>query len=255
MGLRPSDADAPEGSDPRPGGVALKGKAASRSALVSKTSAIRKAAWPRRRRKKEEAAAGDKGSKDPDMQESALLAWTRESLSKDCWLNTLDLGDPRDYCPEELLEVNAVGMGEEYHADGMSQITIDSGAAVSVIPKGFASEFPVHKDEHTGKRHFRAADGGRIADLGVQKVDVTTSTGDKRVMTFRVANVTKPLCAVSQVCAKGNRVIFDSAGSYIEHKATGKRTPLREQNGVYVLDVWLAGERPWQTGPFGGPGM
>eukprot|EP00973_Karenia_brevis_P071862 9986633-Karenia_brevis.AAC.1 len=40
----------------------------------------------------------------------------------------------------------------------------------------------------------------------------------------------------------GNRVVLDSEdapeGSYIENKATGHRTYLRQENGVYLLDLW-----------------
>ena len=39
---------------------------------------------------------------------------------------------------------------------------------------------------------------------------------------------------------KGNRVIFDPEGSFIENIQNGDRMPLREDNGVYVLDVLVA---------------
>ena len=66
-----------------------------------------------------------------------------------------------------------------------------------------------------------------------------TKGGGMRSMSFRVADVTKPLGAVSKICHKGNKVVFDVEGSYIEHKATGTRTALREERGVYVLDIGL----------------
>ena len=34
--------------------------------------------------------------------------------------------------------------------------------------------------------------------------------------------------------------IFDDDGSYILNKATGERTALRQENGVYLLDVSIA---------------
>ena len=70
-----------------------------------------------------------------------------------------------------------------------------------------------------------------------------SSDGDNGNMRFRLANVTKPLGAVSSVCDKGNRVVFDSEGSYVELKSSGKRIPLRRQNGVYVMDVWVGGSK------------
>ena len=61
-------------------------------------------------------------------------------------------------------------------------------------------------------------------------------------MTFQVAGVSKALGAVSRIVGAGNRVIFDdpnTVGSFIENKASGKRTPLRLHNGVYYMDVWM----------------
>ena len=60
-------------------------------------------------------------------------------------------------------------------------------------------------------------------------------------MAFQVAGVSKALGAVSRIVGNGNRVVFDhpnEGGSYIENKTTGKKTPLRQNNGVYYLDVW-----------------
>ena len=43
-------------------------------------------------------------------------------------------------------------------------------------------------------------------------------------------------------------MVFDVEGSYIEHKATGTRTALREERGVYVLDIELANGSPVNKG-------
>ena len=64
--------------------------------------------------------------------------------------------------------------------------------------------------------------------------------GSVYTMAFQVAGVSKALRAVSRIVGAGNRVIFDdpnTVGSFIENKATGKKTPLRQHNGVYYLDV------------------
>ena len=59
-------------------------------------------------------------------------------------------------------------------------------------------------------------------------------------MTFQAtSHVRKPLAAASKITAKGNRIVLDdeSSLSYIENKATGTRTPLKIENGVYVMEV------------------
>ena len=58
-------------------------------------------------------------------------------------------------------------------------------------------------------------------------------------MTFQIAAISKPLGAVSKFVGSKYRVVFDEPTSYIESKATGKKTSLRESNGVYFLDVWM----------------
>ena len=61
-------------------------------------------------------------------------------------------------------------------------------------------------------------------------------------MAFQVAGVSKALGAVSRIVGAGNRVVFDdpaTIGPFIERKETGEKTPLRQHNGVYYLDVWV----------------
>ena len=62
-------------------------------------------------------------------------------------------------------------------------------------------------------------------------------------MKLNLAKVTKPLAAVSQICKAGHRVVMDlegSEGSFIENKATGERTNIYLENGVFVMDVWVS---------------
>ncbi len=61
-----------------------------------------------------------------------------------------------------------------------------------------------------------------------------------RKMTFQVARVNKALGSVSKIVTNGNRVVFDQSGSYIENTWTKDKIWLREDNGVYVLDMLVA---------------
>ena len=66
-------------------------------------------------------------------------------------------------------------------------------------------------------------------------------------MAAQVADVNKALLSVSRIVKAGNRVVFDSEGSYIEHKTTGEWKPLEEKGGIYTLKIWVPRE---QSTPF-----
>ena len=69
-------------------------------------------------------------------------------------------------------------------------------------------------------------------------------------MTCQAAAVSKPLGSVRRICAAGHCTVFDEDGSYIENKTTGEINMLREDNGNYMLDMWVV---PPQTAEWGSP--
>ena len=79
-----------------------------------------------------------------------------------------------------------------------------------------------------------------------RKLDVCTLDGQqRRSMTFQVARVKKALGLVSQMVKNGNKLVFDQDGSgkdtsYIQNKRTNEKIWLRQENGVYVLDLMVA---------------
>ena len=48
--------------------------------------------------------------------------------------------------------------------------------------------------------------------------------------------------------------MFDGDNSYIEHKATGTRTPVKQRNGVFVIEVNLENLVQKNAAGFGRPG-
>ena len=124
------------------------------------------------------------------------------------------------------------------HKDGWKAISIliDSGASDSVAPPG---TFPDVKTLETNASkagvQYTAAGGHKIDNLGMQRPYIFLQDGSKHIMSFQVAGVSKALGAVSRLVGAGNRVVFDdpnTVGSFIENKVTGKKTPLRQHNGV-----------------------
>lgn len=119
-------------------------------------------------------------------------------------------------------------------------MTIDTGAAVTVCPKGEFGEFPV--EEGAGKKagvSYRSASGGRMENEGEKKVKFHTEEGHKRGITFQVCDCTKPLISAAEIVAAGNRIVLDSNGSFIENKRTGQKTKLIKENGVFVMNTWV----------------
>ena len=56
-----------------------------------------------------------------------------------------------------------------------------------------------------------------------------TDSGLLRRLTAQVTEVNKALLSVSRMVQAGNTVVFDSEGSYIEHKSSGEWMPLQEK--------------------------
>ena len=131
------------------------------------------------------------------------------------------------------------------HKDGWKAISIliDSGASDSVAPPGMFPQIKIlETNASRAGMEYTAAGGHKIPNLGMQRPYIHLLDGSKYTMTFQVAGVSKALGAVSRIVGAGNRVVFDdpnTVGSIIVNKSTGKKTPLRQHNGVYYMDVWV----------------
>ena len=120
----------------------------------------------------------------------------------------------------------------------MLAITVDSGASDSIGPEGIAPGVEVRETAASKAGvQYTVANGHKIPNKGEKDVPMVTEEGDEASMTFQIADVHKALGSVRRICEAGNRVVFDEEGSYIENKATGKRTKMEKKGGVYVLKV------------------
>jgi hypothetical protein len=120
------------------------------------------------------------------------------------------------------------------------EAVVDSGAAESVATESMAPW--VTKRESEGSRRgqtYLSASGDKLPNLGEKRFDIVTSEGNWAQATFQVAQVTRPLCSVSKMCDKGNRVVFELEGGYAQNIATGMKTKFARQNNVYVMDMYL----------------
>ena len=120
------------------------------------------------------------------------------------------------------------------------RVTVDSGAAESVIPVDEVLNYKKHlreKDEW-----FQTASGEPIKNEGEQRIPVVLPSGQMRGMTFQACDVTKPLASVKRMMDAGHAVVFapeEFGGSFVLNLETGDDEILIEEDGNYYMDVWI----------------
>ena len=145
-------------------------------------------------------------------------------------------------------------LGQDMWQSFKDPLIIDSGAAETVLPIGWAENYAM--TESPGSKigeFYQTADGTPIYNEGQKTLKLVNNLGQARTMTFQCAQVSKALGSVSKICSNNNRVVFDDDGSYIENKDTGERLWLEQRNGVYVLDMMIAPQSwtgDWNDSPF-----
>ena len=105
---------------------------------------------------------------------------------------------------------------------------------------------------------YEVANGDEIFNQGDKKfiAYMTTVQGqdsEGRGVTAQICDVHRPLMSVRKMCKSGHKVIFDEEGSYVENKETGEQLKIIEEDGEYLLDVWVRAKESNDT-TFGGQG-
>ena len=128
---------------------------------------------------------------------------------------------------------------------------VDSGAAVTVIPRWSCGAYPAVKGDGAGVT-YRTATNQAVKDEGLREL-IGRPNGQGEVMGIRarVADVHKALLSVAEVVDKGFRVVFDTDQdgrdtSHMVRKSTGQRVEFRRRNKVYEIDWDIL---PYQPGP------
>ena len=119
-------------------------------------------------------------------------------------------------------------------------LAVDSGATENVMNEDMLCSVEV-KEGAAYKRgvKYEVANGDVIPNLGEKKYVGVSEEGISRSITAQVCDVNKVLLSVKKMTAAGNRVVLDDAGSYVEDKNTGEIMWMREENGMYMLKLWV----------------
>jgi hypothetical protein len=139
-----------------------------------------------------------------------------------------------------------------YFGDNFEEIEVcvDSGASVSALPKNQCVDYPLLPTVASGMgRFYWSAKGEKVYDEGAKVPRCINAEGDVYDLNFSSCDVRKPLGSVSGMIHKGKKVVFDlddgaldcngvySCGSYIEDKASGKRTRMQEAGGNFTVKM------------------
>ena len=136
--------------------------------------------------------------------------------------------------PEGVNAVNTPGEWQEI------EMAVDSGATETVMGEEMLVDIEI-KPGAASRRgvKYEVANGTRIPNLGEKKFVAHSEEGAARSITAQVCDVNKALLSVKKVVGAGNRVVFDDEGSYIEDKSNGEKMWLREDNGMYMLKMYV----------------
>ena len=116
----------------------------------------------------------------------------------------------------EVLEGNICGVEQFQGEWERIQVTADSGAIDSVIPRRMAKGVKVKETEASRRGlKYRAANGTAIVNEGEKAIRGYSNEAHLVDMTMQVAEVTKPLGSVRAMVKAGNKVVFDEGDSYI----------------------------------------
>ena len=138
--------------------------------------------------------------------------------------------------------INEIQGGGKFFDGGWQMITmaVDSGAAETVIPHTLVMGHLIMETEASKSGvNYASATGQPIPNLGEQRLPLCTSEGSLRSMTFQAAPVSRALGSVKRMNETGHVVVFDGSNSYIQNKTTGEINWLREENGNYLMDLWI----------------
>ena len=79
---------------------------------------------------------------------------------------------------------------------------------------------------------YEVAHGVQISNLGDLEFTGVTAEGSTKSVIAQVCDVNRGLLSVRKITRSGNRVVFDTEGSYFVFLTTGEVTRLKDDGGT-----------------------
>ena len=118
--------------------------------------------------------------------------------------------------------------------DGWLRCNLDTGAAITVLPKRWVDDSRKEDPNHRG---YITASGERIADYGGLKLECTDENSMKRNFGGRISDVHKVLASASQVAKAGQMLWLEADGGYVIPRDGTIGKKLREEL-ARLIDVY-----------------
>ena len=116
---------------------------------------------------------------------------------------------------------------------------VDSGAAVTVVPRTVGQDYPVD-DKDTGLI-YKNASGGAVADEGCRRLLGRVSGGNGTIIkgiNARVADVTRGLLSVAEIIDVGGEVHFTGKGAWMID-STHRVVNIERKGKAYEIEMEL----------------
>ena len=109
-------------------------------------------------------------------------------------------------------------------------------------------ELSVASNREECGQEFVSANEDVLPNLGEQHLGVVMSTGRETVVSYQMADVSRALSSISEICDAGHpdfghHGVFGRHGGMVVNLETGMTTPFERDVNIYCMDFWV---KPFQ---------
>jgi hypothetical protein len=139
--------------------------------------------------------------------------------------------------------------GHEKWQDIDLMMTLDSGCCKHVLPADAAPGYEI--SDSPGSRRgqgFTVGNGAKVPNEGQMSLNLEADSGSGREhlrSVFQVANLSRPLMSVSQICQHGYKCVFEKDHANILNESGESICKFQEDRGLYVATMSLKAPTPF----------